>query len=105
MPRILIGTATGLHVLDDGGHELEIHHAGRAVNFVAQEGAALWAIVAGSELWRTAAGGWRHEAALPDLRARCLAPTNQGVLVGSSEARLFRITERGVAPSASVDGA
>src|SRR5262245_39238003 len=92
MSRILVATTDGLHVLDGGGHEREVHHLGKAVSFVAEDGGELWAIVDGSQIWRISDGSWRRLAELPELRARCLALTDFGVFVGTSEARLFRVT-------------
>ena len=105
MPRILVATATGLHTFDEDRHEHATEHDGHAVSFVAQDGAELWAVLGASELWRTADVGWRHVTDLPDLKARCVAATNHGVLVGSSEARLFRVSGSTAVPEASFDRA
>ena len=55
-----------------------------------------WALLDGAEVWRTAGGdGWALVARLGDLRGHCLAITRAGTLVGTSQARLLRVTESG----------
>jgi hypothetical protein len=105
MPRILVATADGLHTFDGSGREGTLHHARRSVGFVGQEGSELCAVVADSELWRTADGGWRRIATLPGPRGRCLAHTAWATIVGTSEARLFRLTGDGVEPIDPFDDA
>src|SRR5437867_3105007 len=106
MPRILVATPTGLRSFDAAGREGPVDHAGRQVSGVAQQGPELWAIVEGSELWRTTGGDrWDRVADLPDLRARCVTDTHCGVIVGTSEARLFRAVDGGVEPIAAFDEA
>ena len=100
MPRILIATKDGLHV--DG----KVQHAGLAVTAIASDGTELWAIVDGSQVWREAGTGWSHFAELDGrLRATCLAPTDDAVLVGSSEARLFRVVGDALEPVHGFDRA
>ncbi len=106
MPHILVATANGLHELGDGAVPGRVHHAGRAVTTVAQDPKGFWAIVDGSEVWHAAElDGWAHLADLADHRGTCLAAMDDDVLVGSSEARLFRVVGEGLEPVAAFDRA
>src|SRR6266536_593513 len=106
MPRILVATTDGLHELDDRRVPGSVHHAGRAVTTVVQWEKQLWAIVDGSEVWHTAeVGGWNHLGDLEHYRGTCLAFMKDDVLVGSSEARLFRVVDDGLEPVAAFDRA
>jgi len=78
---------------------------GRHVRAVAPETwERLWAVVDGREIWRTEGDGWERVASLADLaggedlEALCLADTRAnplgGILVGTSRARLVRVTEQ-----------
>jgi hypothetical protein len=104
MPRILVATTDGLHELDDRRVPGSVHHTGRAVTTVVQWEKQLWAIVDGSEVWHTAeVGGWNHLGDLEHYRGTCLAFMKDDVLVGSSEARLFRVVDDGLEPVAAFD--
>jgi hypothetical protein len=100
--QILVGTADGLHELDAGGAPGEVQHAGREVTYIAPEGWELWAILDGREVWHTAGiDWWVHIGDLDGLRGNCMADTRAGVIVGTSEARLFRVAGEGLE---TVDG-
>lgn len=104
MPRILVATTEGLHELDDRAVPGSVHHAGRAVTMVAQGGKQLWAIVEGSEVWHTADfDRWTHLGDLEHHEATCLAFIDDDALVGSSEARLFRVVGQGLEPVVAFD--
>lgn len=106
MTRVLLGTADGLQELDLGGALNRVHHAGRAVVAIARSGSTWWALLDGSELWRTEDGdGWVRLAELGGLRGHCVADTYAGVVVGSSEAHLLRASSSGLEPIAAFDGA
>ena len=106
MPRILVATAEGLHELGDGAVPGRVHHAGRAVTTVVEWEEQLWAIVDGSEVWHAAEiDGWTHLGDLEHYQGTCLAFMNEDVLVGSSEARLFRVVGDGLEPVAAFDRA
>jgi hypothetical protein len=101
--RVLVASGDGLHV-SDGGAVASAGFAGRDVTFLAPDGGDAWAIVDGSEIWRTAgADAWTQVADLEGLRATCLATTDADVFVGTSEARLFRVIEQNLEPMASFD--
>jgi len=104
MPGILVATADGLHELGDGAVPGRVHHAGRAVTTVVEWEKQLWAIVDGSEVWHAAEiDGWTHLGDLGHYQGTCLAFMNEDVLVGSSEARLFRVGGGGLEPVAAFD--
>lgn len=106
MPEVLAGTRDGLHRFDlaSGAHRVE--HGGRAVTFVAPEGWELWAILDDVEIVHTAGlEWWFHVANLRGLRATCLADTRAGVVIGTSEAHLYRVAGKGVERIASYDRA
>ena len=99
--RILVGTGDGLHEFADGGRAGPVHHAGRNVTALAPgpDYSELWAILDEAEVWRTAGpGGWARSGTLEGehLRANCIADTRPGVLVGASDARLYRVAEGGL---------
>src|SRR6266498_1140272 len=99
MPGILVATADGLHELGDGAAPGRVHHAGRVVTTVAQGRKDFWTVLEGSEVWHTAdLDQWTHLADLASFRATCIAAMDEDVLVGSSQARLFRVVGEGLEP-------
>jgi hypothetical protein len=106
MPRILVATADGLHELGDGAVPGSVHHAGRVVTTVVEWEKQLWAIVDRSEVWHTAEiDGWNQLGDLGHYQGTCLAFMKDDVLVGSSEARLFRVVGEGIEPVSAFDHA
>jgi hypothetical protein len=95
----LVGTAGGLHRAD--GSRLD----DRPVTHLARRGDEVWAILADRTVatWQDTA--WKEITALAEHRPRCVLPIEGAALVGTSEARLFRVDERTVAPVDSFDGA
>jgi hypothetical protein len=76
------------------------------VNTVVEWEKQLWAIVDGSEVWHAAeVDGWTHLAGLEHYQGTCLAFMDEDVLVGSSEARLFRVVDDGLEPVTAFDRA
>lgn len=104
MPRILIGTRDGLRSIDDDGSVARVELAGRSVTAVVRDGPELWTIVDRSEIWHAPDGDWRRVATLEGHEATCLAMTD-ALHVGSSEARLFRLTDGALEPVAGFDEA
>lgn len=99
MARLLIAGDDGLRELASDGTPGPIHHAGRKVTAVAREGWELWAVVDDQEVWHTAGvDRWVHVVNLSGLRAGCIADTRAGVVIGTSEARLFRVAGEGLEP-------
>jgi hypothetical protein len=106
MPRVLVATADGLHELGDGAVPGRVHHPGRVVTTVAEWEKQLWAIVDRSEVWHTAeVDGWNQLGDLGHYQGTCLAFMKDDVLVGSSEARLFRVVGQGLEPVSAFDRA
>lgn len=104
MPRILVGTRDGLLTLDLDGGIAATDHAGRAVTSIVRDGPQLWAIVDRSEVWHAPDDAWHHVATLEGHQASCIAMTD-AIHVGSSEARLFRLSGDTLEPVAAFDAA
>jgi hypothetical protein len=105
MPSVLVATAEGLLSFDDRGAVGAPRFEGRSVTAVAPEREALWAIVDGTEIWHAPGRtDWVPAGALDGYRATCLAATD-ALLVGTSEARLFRMAGGVIEALASFDGA
>src|SRR4051812_30086361 len=103
MTRILVAADDGLRTFDEHGSAGPVHHAGRAVNVLAPDREDLWAIVEQTEVWHAPAGGdWVHVGDLEGHAGTCIAVTD-GPLVGTSDARLFRVTDDAVVPVESFD--
>jgi hypothetical protein len=77
---LLVGTAGGLHRVDDGHTDLE----GREVNAIAGD----LALVEGRAVWR--AGEWLGDA-IDGPAATCVLPHDGGALVGTVEGHLLRL--------------
>jgi hypothetical protein len=104
--RILVGTQDGLHLFDAAGRPAAVQHLGREITALAPEGWELWTILDGVEVWHTAAlDWWFHVGTLDGLRGNCLADTRAGLIVGTSDARLFRVAGKGLEPVAPFDEA
>lgn len=104
--RVLVGTSSGLVSLDLNSPPLTRALEGRRVSAIAPASSRrLWSIVDGRETWCSDGDGWRRVtslAVLPGadgLAATCLADTRanseDGILIGTSEARLARATAEG----------
>ncbi len=86
LSRLLVATAGGLHDTD-GPAGLE----GRSLVALAAGGDTIWALDQGGTLLRSDDGGWEEAGALDQPRPRCVLPHEDGVLLGTAEARLFRL--------------
>jgi photosystem II stability/assembly factor-like uncharacterized protein len=107
MATILVGTDDGLHRIDESGEARGVDLGGQAVMAIAPEGSSRWAIVDADSLWRSMGGSWELAASIRGTRANCVAWTSAGLLVGTSEAGLYRLTDgalQGVASFDEVDG-
>jgi hypothetical protein len=97
--RILAGTDDGIRAFDSDGRPGPQEFAGRAVTALGAEYPETWAILDGSEVWRTdGATAWSRRGSLSGLRANCIADTRAGYLVGTSEARLYTVGDAGLEP-------
>ena len=92
-PRILVGTADGLHTL---GGRTAPQLAGHEVRNLSSDGRAWWAIVDRQQIYTRAQGSrWKRMFTLPagqpePLEALCLLPTPDALFVGTSRAQLLR---------------
>ena len=97
MAQILVGTRDGLHRFDSSGNPLKVEHGGREVTTLAPEGWELWAILDGKDVVHTAGiDWWFHVATLRGLQGNCIADTRAGVILGTSDAHLYRIAGKGL---------
>lgn len=104
MRRIVVGTSDGLQTSDDRGSVGPLSFPDRSVTAVARDGPQLWAIVDRSEVWHAPEDDWRLVATLEGHEATCVAMTD-ALHVGSSEARLFRLTDGTLEPVVAFDDA
>jgi photosystem II stability/assembly factor-like uncharacterized protein len=79
---LLVGTAAGLHRVDDGHTELD----GRQVDAIAGD----LALVEGRAVWRS--GAWLGEP-IDGPPATCVLPLDGGALVGTTEGHLVRVPD------------
>lgn len=98
MTEIFVGTSDGLYQLDDGGDRVAEWHRGRSVGVLGREGPELWAILDHRELWHTIGAEWWFRVATLDggLRGNCVADTRAGLIVGTSDAHLYRLDGEGL---------
>src|SRR5688500_17288671 len=85
--RLLIGSNTGIHKIGDGARHLQ----GSAVVALAAEPPRLWALGGDGAILRSEDGGWERLAGMTGPAGRCLLATDDGLLVGTAQARLFRL--------------
>jgi hypothetical protein len=70
---------------------------------VVVEAERMWAVDGGGAVLRQDDGAWREAATLSDPAPRCLLPTDEGLLIGTAEARLFRLVRDEVEPVEAFD--
>ena len=104
MRRIVVGTRDGLRTIADRGSVGPLQLSDRSVTAVARDGPQLWAIVDRSEVWHAPEADWRRVATLEGHEATCVAMTD-ALHVGSSDARLFRLTDSTLEPVVAFDDA
>ena len=106
-PRIRVGTREGLWELD-GDRVFSVEAlAGKSLTALAGDGARDWAIVDGRTLWEGADSVWRRRATIEGHAATCLATTPDGLLIGTAQAHLVRLTDGepvSVEPFEMIDG-
>ena len=101
--RILLGTESGLWQLRGDALEPVDPFAARTVTALARHGDETWAIVDGRALWHGAGRQWSERASLGDRPATCLAPTPQGLLIGTAQAHLLRFAGDALEPVESFE--
>ena len=104
MRRIVVATRHGLRTIADRGPVEPLRLSDRSVTAVARDGPQLWAIVDRSEVWHAPEADWRRVATLEGHEATCVAMTD-ALHVGSSDARLFRLTDSTLEPVVAFDDA
>ncbi|HEX2025651.1 MAG TPA: hypothetical protein VHH92_04580 [Actinomycetota bacterium] len=86
LTRILVGTRAGLHAVEkpeDGVPEPIVALGAR--------GEVRWALVGSGDVLRSDDGTWERIASVEGYQGRSLLPTDDDVLVGTSEAHLYRL--------------
>lgn len=105
MTQVLVAGADGIRTIEPDGSDGPVHLAGRPVTTVVRDGDDLWAIVDGREVWTAPHGGsWARVTELAGHTARCMAFTDS-MLVGTSEARLYRVAGGSLEPVEAFDRA
>jgi hypothetical protein len=84
---LLVGSNTGIHTVGDGAHYLQ----DAAVVALAAESSRLWALGGDGGILRSEDGDWERVAGMTGPAGRCLLATEEGLLVGTAQARLFRL--------------
>ena len=90
-PRMFVGTASGLWTLQDETWTPVEAFAARAVTALAVDGPTLWAVVDGSALWQSDGDRWTPRTTIEALPPTCIAPMQDGLLVGTEQAHLLRL--------------
>jgi hypothetical protein len=89
---VLVGTAKGLFELTDDARSID-GLGSRDVTALATDGRRAWGITEGRQLWSSAGQSWKAVRSIDGWPATCLAPTPDGLLIGTEEAHLLRITD------------
>jgi hypothetical protein len=95
--KIFIGTNSGLWTLDGETSRQIDAFAGQSVTALARDDTYTWALVDSSTPWREHDGAWTQHATLSGPAATCLAPSADGLLIGTEQAHLYRLTDAGPA--------
>ncbi len=86
---ILVATEDGLFQVENA-KAAPAGFSGRPVQALAGTAADLWAIVDATEVWRRQDDRWDHQTTVAEgLRANCLLPQADRLLIGTSEAHLL----------------
>ena len=102
LPNVVVGSTEGLHHIVGGRSRVEF--TGHEVRSLVRIASELWAIIDRREVWRFDLDDrWRKVAAVSGLDAICLLPTSEQVLVGTSEAHLWRLRRKTLEPISSFD--
>jgi hypothetical protein len=101
--RIRVGTAAGLWELNGDRVIPGDSLTGQSLTALARDGDHTWALVDGRTLWETSGGAWEARATIDGPAATCLAPTPDGLLIGTEQAHLLRRTADVLAPLESFE--
>jgi hypothetical protein len=88
--RILVGTSSGLWQLTGDRAIPGDALTGKSLTALAPDHARTWAVVDGRTLWETRDDTWEERASIDGPAATCLAPTPDGLLIGTEQAHLLR---------------
>lgn len=88
--RILVGTAAGLWELVGRRVIPGGPLTGKSLTALARDGARAWAVIDGHAIWERRSDAWQERASIDGPGATCLAPTADGLLVGTEEAHLLQ---------------
>lgn len=112
MPRVLVGTSSGLLTFDPASRGRTTALDGHPISALAPSSwKQVWAVVDDLEIWRAGDldGEWKRVSALRACEANCIADTRandeDGILIGTSKAHLFRIAHEVAEPLESFDHA
>lgn len=94
---VLVGTAEGLFELTSHGARSIDALGSRDVTALARDGQHAWGITEGRQVWSFEGRRWTAGRSIEGCPATCLAPTRDGLLVGTEEAHLLRIADGGCA--------
>jgi hypothetical protein len=98
LSRLLVATTGGLHDLDGLGGLQD-----RSLVALAGGAEVAWALDREGAILRSDDGQWEAAGALADPRPRCLLPHEDGLLIGTAEAHLFRLRRDVVEPVEAFD--
>ncbi|MDP9419528.1 MAG: hypothetical protein M3P53_05175 [Actinomycetota bacterium] len=94
MATLLAGTEAGLVELTPDDLPATVAFAGRSVDALSWGPSGWWALVDAAEVWHVEGeGDWERHAAATGPSLTCLAATPAGLLVGTAEAHLARVTD------------
>jgi photosystem II stability/assembly factor-like uncharacterized protein len=99
---VLVGTANGLFRLDTDGDPRPVA-AGRVRTLTASGAPDAWAVVDDALRRLTPDGTWSDAPVSVDADLTTALATSNGVVVGTADARLWRVDDRGAAPLAGFD--
>jgi hypothetical protein len=91
--RMFVGTKSGLWQACGETLEPVNEFTTRAVSALAQSRDGAWAIADGRIVMQWTGGRWTDCASLGDQRATCLAPTSNGLVIGTTQAHLFLLDD------------
>ncbi len=101
---MLVGTESGLWRLRGDALEPVEEFAAREVTALARDGRRTWAVLQGRTLWASPDhGAWQQVTSVDGPAATCLAPTPDGLLIGTEQAHLLRLASDRLSPVESFE--
>jgi hypothetical protein len=96
---LLVASNTGIHSVENGAQDIP----GTAVVALATEAGRQWALGGDGAILQSEDGGWERVAVMTAPTGRCLLATEDGLLVGTAQARLFRLRRDELEPVDAFD--